>query len=253
MKIVVLGFDGAAPQIVFRDERLANLRRLMDVGVYGFLESVVPPESVSAWTIFSRSQPQPDEIKAVTIWEYLREKGKNVKLLADVETVSRHEILRSSAAQWESVRQSLAQPDWDCLQFIDLGLGRLQHTDQHEVSEYYQWLDEQIGAVFELIDDETIVLVLSPCGAMNVDHDNDSERGFFILAAPNCPLHGEYEGAHLLDMAPTLLDLAGYEIPGSMQGKSLVAGMEKKAASGGPDDEEAQRLIQDRLSGLGYI
>ena len=54
-------------------------------------------------------------------------------------------------------------------------------------------------------------------------------------------------------MAPTVLDLAGYDIPGSMQGKSLVAGVEKKAADGGPDDSEAQRLIQDRLAGLGYI
>jgi len=29
-----------------------------------------------------------------------------------------------------------------------------------------------------------------------------------ILAAPNCPLGGEYEGAALLDIAPTLFDLA---------------------------------------------
>ena len=74
----------------------------------------------------------------------------------------------------------------------------------------------------------------------------------FVLAAPNCPLGGEYEGARLLDIAPTLLDLAGYEIPESMQGRSLVAGMEKK----GPDDRqdsEAEKLIHDRLAGLGYI
>jgi hypothetical protein len=38
----------------------------------------------------------------------------------------------------------------------------------------------------------------------------------FILNASNCPLSGEYEGAYLLDVAPTLLDLAGYEIPESM-------------------------------------
>jgi arylsulfatase A-like enzyme len=54
-------------------------------------------------------------------------------------------------------------------------------------------------------------------------------------------------------MSPTLLDLAGYEIPESMQGKSLVGGMEKKPSSGGSDEGEAQRLIHDRLAGLGYI
>ncbi len=67
------------------------------------------------------------------------------------------------------------------------------------------------------------------------------------------PCRGEYEGARLLDMAPTLLDLAGYEIPGAMQGKSLVAGMEKKMSDGGTDADEAAKLIHDRLAGLGYI
>ena len=50
----------------------------------------------------------------------------------------------------------------------------------------------------------------------------------FILSAANCPLSGEYDGASLLDIAPTLLDLAGYQIPSSMQGRSLVVGMEKQ-------------------------
>jgi len=74
----------------------------------------------------------------------------------------------------------------------------------------------------------------------------------FILTAPNCPLRGEYEGARLLDIAPTLLDLAGYEIPDSMQGRSLVAGMEKKSSGGGADDE-GERIVHDRLAGLGYV
>jgi predicted AlkP superfamily phosphohydrolase/phosphomutase len=74
--------------------------------------------------------------------------------------------------------------------------------------------------------------------------------GLFILTAPNCPLSGAYEGAHLLDLAPTVLDLAGYEIPASMQGRSLVAGMEKKREDAGPDNEQ---IIMDRLAGLGYV
>jgi hypothetical protein len=44
--------------------------------------------------------------------------------------------------------------------------------------------------------------------------------------------------------------LAGYEIPETMQGRSLVAGMEKKSAGGGPADEQ---IIHDRLAGLGYV
>jgi predicted AlkP superfamily phosphohydrolase/phosphomutase len=85
------------------------------------------------------------------------------------------------------------------------------------------------------------------------DGCNHAQYGMFILAAPNCPLSGEYEGAGLLDIAPTLLDLAGYEIPESMQGRSLVAGMEKKSSRGGSNDAESEKMIHDRLSGLGYV
>jgi predicted AlkP superfamily phosphohydrolase/phosphomutase len=84
------------------------------------------------------------------------------------------------------------------------------------------------------------------------DGCNHAQYGVFILTAPNCPLNGEYEGARLLDIAPTLLDLAGYEIPESMQGRSLVAGMEKKSSGDGPDGE-AERIVHDRLAGLGYV
>jgi hypothetical protein len=37
-----------------------------------------------------------------------------------------------------------------------------------------------------------------------------------------------------------------------MQGRSLVAGMEKKSSGGGsnPDDE---KTVHDRLAGLGYV
>jgi predicted AlkP superfamily phosphohydrolase/phosphomutase len=84
------------------------------------------------------------------------------------------------------------------------------------------------------------------------DGCNHAQFGMFILVAPNCPLSGEYQGAHLLDVAPTLLDLAGYEIPETMQGRSLVAGLEKKSSGSGPDGE-AERIVHDRLAGLGYV
>jgi hypothetical protein len=85
------------------------------------------------------------------------------------------------------------------------------------------------------------------------DGCNHAQFGMFILAAPNCPLTGEYEGVRLLDIAPTLLDLAGYEIPDTMQGRSLVAGMEKKTPGGESGDREGEKTIHDRLAGLGYV
>ncbi len=84
------------------------------------------------------------------------------------------------------------------------------------------------------------------------DDCNHAQYGSFILAASNNPLSGEIEGAHLLDIAPTLLELGGYDIPDSMQGRSLVSSIIPAGTPAGyaPD---AEALVRDRLSGLGYI
>jgi predicted AlkP superfamily phosphohydrolase/phosphomutase len=68
--------------------------------------------------------------------------------------------------------------------------------------------------------------------------------GYFCLAGPGIPRKGEYVGASLLDMAPTVLDVMDLEIPSEMEGVSL-SGKERT-----PEEEEA--LIQERLKFLGY-
>ena len=83
------------------------------------------------------------------------------------------------------------------------------------------------------------------------DGCNHSPFGSFILAVPNSPIRGELEGAHLLDVAPTLLELGRYDIPSSMQGKSLVTGLGTQDSLNNPVEEET--LISERLKGLGYM
>ena len=56
MKTLVIGLDGASPELLLEDERLLNLRRLMEVGSYGRLESVIPPTSVPAWMCLATGQ-----------------------------------------------------------------------------------------------------------------------------------------------------------------------------------------------------
>jgi len=56
MRICVLGLDCAAPEVIFRDDRLVNIRRLMGRGVFGRLESVIPPITVPAWMCMTTSQ-----------------------------------------------------------------------------------------------------------------------------------------------------------------------------------------------------
>lgn len=83
------------------------------------------------------------------------------------------------------------------------------------------------------------------------DDCNHSQHGAFILAAPNSTVHGEVHGAHLLDIAPTLLELGGYEVPDSMQGRSLLTGAPTSAAPA--ISAAGEEIIRARLSGLGYI
>lgn len=57
-RVMVLGLDCADPDLVFnkyRDE-LPNLRRLMEEGGYGEIQSSIPPITVPAWTCFSTSK-----------------------------------------------------------------------------------------------------------------------------------------------------------------------------------------------------
>jgi len=53
------------------------------------------------------------------------------------------------------------------------------------------------------------------------DACNHAQFGAFILSSAANRLRGEVQGAHLLDIAPTLCRLGGYERPASMQGRTL--------------------------------
>jgi hypothetical protein len=62
--------------------------------------------------------------------------------------------------------------------------------------------------------DELVSHVLDAC--------NHAQFGMFMMAAP-LYVHGDYLDAGLLDVAPTLLDLAGHQVPKTMQGQSWLA------------------------------
>lgn len=85
------------------------------------------------------------------------------------------------------------------------------------------------------------------------DDCNHAQFGSFVLAGSNLPLQGEVSDVHLLDMAPTLLELGGYDLPPSMQGRSLVEGRELVLSPSGGYSAEEEEIVRARLSGLGYI
>ncbi len=56
MKILVIGLSGASPEILLGDDRLENLRHLMNLGCYGQLEGVLPSSTIPSWSCMSTSQ-----------------------------------------------------------------------------------------------------------------------------------------------------------------------------------------------------
>ncbi len=84
------------------------------------------------------------------------------------------------------IRHVMKEKDWDLLMSVEIGVDRLHHGfwkyhdathPKHEPSnpflssihDYYVWLDQQIGGVLELIDDNTTVIVMSDHGAKKMD------------------------------------------------------------------------------------
>ena len=98
----------------------------------------------------------------------------------------KQEIFNMCGKQWAVVRWLLTEQEWDYFHFVDIGLDRMHHgfwnyfdprhvqfepdnPYQDAIPEYYRLLDEQIGSVLELLDDETILLVVSDHGAQRLD------------------------------------------------------------------------------------
>jgi len=53
------------------------------------------------------------------------------------------------------------------------------------------------------------------------DDANHAQHGVFILSDPRRKLGHEITGAHVMDIAPTVLELLGHPVPGDMQGKVI--------------------------------
>ena len=262
-RICVLGLDCAAPEILFGDPRLKNVRRVMEMGIWGRLESVVPPITVPAWMCMATSQDpgslgvygfrnranytygglsfvDSSSIKEPAIWDHLArhgkrsivmglppsyplrpiegirigcfltpdttkneftypaEVGKEIRSLVGDYPVDVHEFRTANKAwlrdqifgmshkHWKVVRWLLAEKEWDYFHYVDIGLDRIHHGfwdsfdprhihyrkgNQFEkvIPDYYLWLDEQVGAVMDMIGEEAALLVVSDHGAKRLD------------------------------------------------------------------------------------
>jgi predicted AlkP superfamily phosphohydrolase/phosphomutase len=263
MKLLVIGLDCAAPELLLAEERLENIRRLMEAGCYGRLESVIPPITVPAWMCMATSQDPGSlgvygfrnridhtydglgivsarSFDAVAIWDQVAREGKRSVIVGvppgfpprkvngisvgcfltpdtarDVYTHPadlgreierlvgtypvdvkgfrtndkawlKNTVLDMSRKQFTVVRHLLRNTEWDYFQFVEIGLDRMQHgfwkyhdpehvahepgsPFQDVIRDYYRHLDEELGRVLELLDEDTLVLVVSDHGARRLD------------------------------------------------------------------------------------
>jgi predicted AlkP superfamily phosphohydrolase/phosphomutase len=263
VRLLVIGLDCAAPELLLGDESLPNLRRLMAAGLYGRLESVIPPITVPAWMCLSTGQDPGSlgvygfrnrtdhsydglgvvnsrSIAELATWDQVaREGGRSVvvgvppnfpprkvngisvgcfltpdtakdvythpaSVAGEIEQVVgrypvdvkgfrtddkdrlRDDIYAMTRAHFAVIRHYLRREDWDYFQFVEIGLDRIQHGFwrhhdplhvRHEpgtpyanvIRDYYRYLDEEVGSLLELLDDETAVLVCSDHGARRLD------------------------------------------------------------------------------------
>lgn len=205
MNILVLNFPGAERAALFADERLENLRRLMDMGCFGALAAS------GEWNVLARQ-----EHHTLTLMEYFQQADKLCVDTSDPLTL----------------REKLSVGDWDYLQYT-----AASYPAGNWSADDYLRLDRDLGEALQELSDDTVILVLG--------------RDCFVLVAASNPISGEYSGGSAADLAPTLVQLAGFPLPSATEGKSWVAGMELNNSAGLTADE--QQILRDRLSGLGYI
>jgi hypothetical protein len=121
--------------------------------------------------------------------------------------------------------------DWDYLQFT-----ASSYPAANWSADDYLRLDHDLGDILQELSDDTVIAILG--------------SGCFVLVSANNPIGGEHNGS-TPDVAPTLVQLAGYPLPSATEGRSWVDGLELNNTSGLTEDE--QQILRDRLSGLGYV
>jgi arylsulfatase A-like enzyme len=90
-------------------------------------------------------------------------------------------------------------------------------------------------------------------------------NGMFAASGNNVKPIGEFTGARLIDLAPTILHLLGLPVPGDMDGRVLdeILAVTRAVEYGGSSDgraqstegysEEEEAQVIARLQDLGYI
>lgn len=96
------------------------------------------------------------------------------------------QIYEMTEKRFRLVRHWLRTKPWDFFMFVEMGTDRIHHgfwkyldpghrsfekgnRFEHAIREYYKYLDRELGELLTLIDDDTVVLIVSDHGAKKMD------------------------------------------------------------------------------------
>lgn len=218
-RVLVIGLDSAPPDLVFErwKKNLPHLKGLMDHGIYGRLESTVPPITIPAWTsmvtskspgrlglygirnrqdysyermIFANSQL----VKEDTLWDILSRKGKKVTLIGIPQTyppkpVNGHMITcfltpdtNSHYTYPDSLKEEIQS--WVGNYLLDVENFRTEEKDKL-LSQIYEMTEKRFEVAFHLLTEkEWDFFMMVEMGIDRIHH------GFWKYSDP---LHAKYE------------------------------------------------------------
>ena len=92
------------------------------------------------------------------------------------------EIYEMTKIQFKTIKYLMTNKDWDYFKFVIIGLDRFHHAfwkyydKEHqkyesgndfegEMRKYYKYLDQEVGEILDLVDEDTIIMIVSDHGA----------------------------------------------------------------------------------------
>ena len=163
----------------------------------------------------------------------------------------------AEAEEWDFLAVYYDMIDHVGHEFAQYEPPRMEHVSEEDFKTYryvlestYRYHDMMLGRWLELVDDETVVIVLSDHGFYHGVGRPLAERarlsgerpkgvhlnpliwhrlhGVFVARGPGIKSDALVHSASLLDIAPTILTLLGEPVPDDFQGKPLTAIFEKE-------------------------
>jgi hypothetical protein len=266
MKILVIDLEGIKLDWFLTNEKLENIRQLIEIGGYGALSGTQLRGLLAELALESGD---------FFVWDLLAETGKKSILISQSpyslqaeplktwmgmqgEIRSPDDCIALCAMQFSLVREVIATNDWDFLQIIEEyreKTGTTEETREDTLREYLLALDYEIGLLLQTLTDEVILLVSFqyPNTGSAPDLTAPVGESWFILASANNPLLGDLGNVGWDEIVPTLFELAGFTARSQFSAPSLVASRASEILARNDLAPDEAEIIRERLSGLGYI